>query len=68
MSKLWGGRFTGKTDPVMEQFNLSLDVDKVMWEADLDGSIAYSRALERAQVCDATHADEHAATVCACAG
>ena len=34
----------------MERFNLSLDVDKVMWEADLDGSVAYSRALEKAKV------------------
>lgn len=50
MSKLWGGRFTGKTDPVMERFNLSLNVDKVMWEADLDGSVAYSKALEKAKV------------------
>jgi len=50
MSKLWGGRFTGKTDPVMERFNLSLDVDKVMWAADIDGSIGYSRALQKAGV------------------
>ena len=55
---LWGGRFTGKTDPVMHQFNLSLDVDKVMWAADIDGSVAYSRALERAKVRDAMRADE----------
>jgi argininosuccinate lyase len=53
MSKLWGGRFTGKTDPVMERFNNSLNVDKVMWAADLDGSVAYSRALEKAKVISA---------------
>mgnify|MGYP003684549833 CR=1 FL=1 len=50
MSKLWGGRFTGKTDPVMERFNNSLDVDRVMWSVDLDGSVAYARALERCGV------------------
>jgi argininosuccinate lyase len=50
MSKLWGGRFTGKTDPVMERFNNSLDVDKVMWDADIVGSIEYSRSLEEAGV------------------
>uniref|UniRef100_A0A6T7IZX9 Argininosuccinate lyase n=1 Tax=Coccolithus braarudii TaxID=221442 RepID=A0A6T7IZX9_9EUKA len=50
MAKLWGGRFTGKTDPVMEAFNDSLGVDKVMWAADLDGSIAYSKALQAAKV------------------
>mmetsp|Transcript_41014 Transcript_41014/g.68137 ORF Transcript_41014/g.68137 Transcript_41014/m.68137 type:complete len:457 (-) Transcript_41014:476-1846(-) len=47
---LWGGRFTGETDPVMERFNNSLEVDRIMWSADLDGSIAYSKALEKAGV------------------
>jgi len=50
MSKLWGGRFTGKTDPVMERFNNSLDVDKVMWSHDIDGSVAYAAALEQCGV------------------
>ena len=53
MSKLWGGRFTGKTDPVMERFNNSLPVDRVMWNVDIDGSIAYSKALEAAGVLSA---------------
>eukprot|EP00966_Prymnesium_polylepis_P006637 152647-Prymnesium_polylepis.1 len=53
MSKLWGGRFTGKTDPVMERFNNSLNVDRVMWRADIEGSIAYSSALEAAGVLSA---------------
>ena len=47
---LWGGRFTGASDPVMEQFNLSLDVDRVMWAADIEGSVAYSAALEKVGV------------------
>jgi len=50
MSKLWGGRFTGKTDPIMERFNDSLHVDRVMWAADIEGSICYSKALEKAKV------------------
>ena len=37
-SKLWGGRFTGATDPVMEQFNASIGYDKRMWRQDIDGS------------------------------
>ena len=53
MAKLWGGRFTGKTDPVMERFNNSLTVDRVMWKADIEGSIAYSTALEKAGVLSA---------------
>lgn len=33
--KLWGGRFTGKTDPLMEKFNESLPFDKRMWREDI---------------------------------
>lgn len=43
--KLWGGRFTGQTDPLMHEFNQSLRYDKRMYEADIRGSIAYSKAL-----------------------
>ena len=45
MAKLWGGRFSGATDPVMEKFNNSMNYDKIMWCEDIAGSIAYSRAL-----------------------
>ena len=55
---LWGGRFTGKNDPVMEQFNLSLDVDRVMWAADIDGSVAYSTALEKVGVLTAEEGEK----------
>ncbi len=48
MSKLWGGRFQGGTDPLMEQFNASISFDIALWEADIRGSIAYARALHRA--------------------
>jgi argininosuccinate lyase len=36
--KLWGGRFTGKVDPLMEKFNESLSVDKRMAQEDIKGS------------------------------
>ncbi|EJU05365.1 argininosuccinate lyase, partial [Dacryopinax primogenitus] len=42
--KLWGGRFTGKTDPLMHDFNQSLKYDKRMYKADIVGSIAYAKA------------------------
>ncbi|KAJ8312575.1 hypothetical protein KUTeg_009948 [Tegillarca granosa] len=45
--KLWGGRFTGATDPVMEQFNASISYDKRMWKADIQGSLAYVKAIEK---------------------
>ncbi|KAF8334146.1 argininosuccinate lyase [Cantharellus anzutake] len=43
--KLWGGRFTGATDPLMNAFNESLSYDKRMHSQDIKGSIAYSKAL-----------------------
>ena len=46
-NKLWGGRFTGKTDPVMEKFNNSIGYDKIMWKEDIEGSIQYSQALSK---------------------
>mmetsp|Transcript_19676 Transcript_19676/g.61426 ORF Transcript_19676/g.61426 Transcript_19676/m.61426 type:complete len:460 (+) Transcript_19676:52-1431(+) len=58
MSKLWGGRFTGKTDPIMERFNNSLDVDRVMWSADIAGSVAYATSLEAAGVLSAAEAGQ----------
>ncbi|KAJ8586650.1 putative argininosuccinate lyase [Rhizopogon salebrosus TDB-379] len=45
--KLWGGRFTGKTDPLMHAFNQSLKYDQRMHAADIRGSIAYAKGLRR---------------------
>ena len=33
--KLWGGRFTGATDPLMDKFNESLPFDRCMWREDI---------------------------------
>jgi hypothetical protein len=35
----------GKTDPIMEQFNNSLNVDKRLWKVDLFASKEYAIAL-----------------------
>jgi argininosuccinate lyase len=50
MAQLWGGRFSGEIDALMRQFNDSIRFDVRLWEADLDCSMAYARALARAQV------------------
>jgi argininosuccinate lyase len=42
--RLWGGRFTGATDPLMDQYNESLSIDRVFYAQDIKGSIAYARA------------------------
>jgi len=55
MAKLWGGRFTGATDPVMVKFNNSIGYDKIMWSEDIQGSVAYAQALGR---CGILTADE----------
>uniref|UniRef100_A0A672HJ32 Argininosuccinate lyase n=1 Tax=Salarias fasciatus TaxID=181472 RepID=A0A672HJ32_SALFA len=48
--KLWGGRFVGDVDPVMEKFNASIAYDQRMWDADIRGSRAYVKALEKARL------------------
>nr|XP_040036726.1 argininosuccinate lyase isoform X2 [Gasterosteus aculeatus aculeatus] len=48
--KLWGGRFLGDTDPMMEKFNASIAYDQRMWNADIRGSKAYVKALEKAKL------------------
>ncbi|KAF7663545.1 hypothetical protein LDENG_00208010 [Lucifuga dentata] len=49
-NKLWGGRFVGDTDPIMEKFNASITFDQRMWDADIRGSKAYVKALEKAKL------------------
>uniref|UniRef100_A0A8C7V0V2 Argininosuccinate lyase n=1 Tax=Oncorhynchus mykiss TaxID=8022 RepID=A0A8C7V0V2_ONCMY len=56
-SKLWGGRFVGDTDPIMEKFNASIAYDKRMWDADIRGSKAYAKALEKAKLVTAEEKD-----------
>ena len=45
--KLWGGRFAENPSAVFEQFSESLSFDRRLIEADIRGSQAYARALER---------------------
>lgn len=47
---MWGGRFKDKTDPGFAAFNNSFRFDRRLFEADVAASIAYSQALEDAQV------------------
>jgi argininosuccinate lyase / amino-acid N-acetyltransferase len=48
--KLWGGRFSSEQDDFFAKFNDSLSYDRELLEADIEGSIAYAHALERAGV------------------
>lgn len=43
--KLWGGRFTKKTDRLAQDFNESLCFDQRFWRQDIRGSIAHATML-----------------------
>src|SRR4051812_47480901 len=45
--KLWGGRFETGPSEVFERFSGSLDFDRRLIDADIRGSQAFARALER---------------------
>ncbi|KAG8587566.1 hypothetical protein GDO81_005707 [Engystomops pustulosus] len=56
--KLWGGRFVGSIDPIMEMFNSSVSYDQRMWSADIRGSQAYVKALEKAGLVSKSEMDQ----------
>ena len=48
--KTWGGRFTQPTDATFERFNSSFGIDQRLIFEDIEGSLAYAAALERAGI------------------
>jgi argininosuccinate lyase len=56
--KLWGGRFEGASDELMERFNASIGFDWRLGAADIEGSLAYARALEHAGLLTAGERDQ----------
>ena len=50
MSKLWGGRFSKGLDARIDALNRSFPFDKRLWREDIEGSVAWSAALARAEV------------------
>ncbi len=51
--KLWGGRFESGPSEIFERFSGSLHFDRRLLDADIRGSQAFARALERAGILDA---------------
>ncbi len=51
--KLWGGRFESGPSELFERFSNSLDLDRRLVFADIEGSKAFARALTRAGILDA---------------
>jgi len=48
--KAWGGRFAGRTERKAEEYTASLPFDWRLYPYDIQGSIAYARALAKAGV------------------
>lgn len=45
MTRLWGGRFSGRTDALVHRFNASIDFDARLYDEDITGSIAWAETL-----------------------
>ncbi|MDK2981105.1 MAG: argininosuccinate lyase [Chloroflexota bacterium] len=50
MKNLWGGRFASGTNPLAWQYNASIGVDWRLAEVDIQGSMAWAKALGKAAV------------------
>lgn len=48
--KPWDGRFSEKTNRIVETFTASIDVDKRLYTYDIEGSIAHLKTLEKAEI------------------
>lgn len=48
--KLWGGRFTKKTNPLVEEFTKSIQFDKKLAEYDCIGSLYHINVLKKAGI------------------
>ncbi len=55
-NKMWGGRFSHKTDPMVEEFTRSIQFDKKLAEYDCMGSIAHARMLGKCNIIPKRHA------------
>ena len=56
--KLWGGRFSKDSDPLMEDFHSSISFDKRLYREDIEGSIAHATMLGSIGVLDEKEKDE----------
>lgn len=45
-NEMWSGRFSNASDKLLKEFNASLNVDKALFEEDIQGSIAHAKMLE----------------------
>jgi len=58
MKKMWGGRFSKKTDLLTDDFNSSISFDQRLYKQDITGSIAHARMLGKQNIIDSKEADQ----------
>src|SRR5712664_1380229 len=46
-NKMWGGRFTERPDAIMEEINVSIDVDRHLYRQDIAASKAHAAMLAK---------------------
>uniref|UniRef100_A0A669PRE1 Delta-1 crystallin n=1 Tax=Phasianus colchicus TaxID=9054 RepID=A0A669PRE1_PHACC len=56
--KLLGGRFVGSTDPIMEILSSSISTEQRLSEVDIQASMAYAKALEKASILTKTELEK----------
>src|SRR6266849_2323425 len=55
-NKMWGGRFTERPDEIMEEINVSIDVDRHLYAQDIAASKAHAAMLAAQGIITATDA------------
>src|SRR3982750_2599935 len=55
-NKMWGGRFTERPDAIMEEINVSIDVDRHLYAQDIAASKAHAAMLAAQGIIHATDA------------
>lgn len=49
-NSMWGGRFAGGPDAIMQAINTSIDFDKKLYQQDIDGSVAHAMMLAKQDI------------------
>jgi argininosuccinate lyase len=57
-NKMWGGRFGQKPDPLMEEINASIDVDRKLYRQDIAASKAHAAMLAKSGIITAQDAKQ----------
>ncbi|MGL4607223.1 MAG: argininosuccinate lyase [Eubacteriaceae bacterium] len=63
MKKMWGGRFSKKTDLLTDDFNSSIAFDQRLFKQDILGSIAHARMLGKQEIIEAQESELIIATL-----